>query len=282
MVSPTCSECVLGAEAVQKEITGRYPMGGVAAVVIWIPMLEPDNQRAANTAATIFPPGRAAQFYDADQRVGRGYARDTFAGFRQRARRVLADDHPLARAIDEDGTGKPEWDLYMLYAPGVTWEASPPIPTRWLRHFGRGEDGRSLFWRDSPDQPPREGDLFAAMREMAEEAMGPPAAASGGATMRIEILGFEGCPNTPAMRERVEKAANAIGLSGKTVVYVDQEKLPEKDVRRGYPTPTVLVDGRDLFGLPVPTAPAMGCRVYPGGVPTVDDIAAQLRERRGR
>lgn len=277
LVSPTCSECVLGAEAVEREITARYPADQVDAVVVWIPMLESDSERAALASATIFPVGRATQFYDSQQRVGLAYARETFAGFKARGRKVLADDHPLARAFDEQRDERPQWDLYMLYAPGVTWEQSPPMPTHWIRHFGRWDGEGSRYWRDSPDQPPQTGDLFAAMRQMADGAIGPPSAEKG-AAMRIEVLGFEGCPNTPVFIERTRAAATNCGLDA-TVVYVDQEALAEADIRRGYPTPTALANGSDLFGMPVPTSTAMSCRSYPGGVPTVDEIVARLRER---
>ncbi|MCI0677340.1 MAG: hypothetical protein L0Y42_16390, partial [Phycisphaerales bacterium] len=56
-----------------------------------------------------------------------------------------------------------------------------------------------------------------------------------------------------------------------------QEQLPENDIRRGYPTPTILVNGRDLFGLPEPTGPGMGCRMYPGGMPSASEIESQIR-----
>lgn len=92
----------------------------------------------------------------------------------------------------------------------------------------------------------------------------------------IEVLGFEGCPNTPATLANTRAAVARLGL-GASVAYIDQERLPEGDVRRGWPTPTVLVDGRDLFGMPQPTSAAMGCRLYPGGAPSVDEIAARLR-----
>lgn len=94
--------------------------------------------------------------------------------------------------------------------------------------------------------------------------------------VNIELLGFDGCPNTPAFRERVEQAATEVG--GYRVIYIDQESLPADDLRRGYATPTALVDGEDLFGLPRPQTPAMGCRMYPGGLPSVEEIAVQLRE----
>lgn len=97
----------------------------------------------------------------------------------------------------------------------------------------------------------------------------------------IELLGFPGCPNTPAMRANLKAALTAVG-KGWTFKDTDQEQLPEGDIRRGYPTPTVLVNGRDLYGLPVPTAPSMGCRMYAGGVPGAKDIAEKLRAAAGQ
>ena len=93
--------------------------------------------------------------------------------------------------------------------------------------------------------------------------------------MRVDVLGFGDCPNTPLFRERVEAAALRVG--GFTVVSVNQESLPPTDLRRGYPAPTALVDGQDLFGLATPTAPSLGCRMYAGGLPSVDEIADRLR-----
>lgn len=96
------------------------------------------------------------------------------------------------------------------------------------------------------------------------------------AEMRIEVLGFEGCPNTPLMRERVAAAVASWGVPTE-VSYVDQEALPPSDLRRGWPSPTVLVNGSDLFGLQPPTEAAMGCRVYEGGVPSASDLGDALR-----
>ena len=93
--------------------------------------------------------------------------------------------------------------------------------------------------------------------------------------MEIEVLGFADCPNTPEFLDRVRKAAQE--FAGASVVYVDQESLSQSDIRRGYPTPTALVNGDDLFGLPRPAAPSMGCRMYEGGVPSTERIAQKLR-----
>lgn len=96
----------------------------------------------------------------------------------------------------------------------------------------------------------------------------------------IELLGFPGCPNTPELRDSLRSALASIG-QGWTFKDTDQERLPEDDLRRGYPTPTILVNGRDLFGLPVPTAPGMGCRMYAGGVPDAGELARKLKGAAG-
>ena len=91
----------------------------------------------------------------------------------------------------------------------------------------------------------------------------------------IELLSFADCPNTPVLRAA---RGNAWALPGRgwTFTETNQERLPESDIRRGYPTPTVLVNQRDLFGLPEPTTTSLSCRVYPGGVPDATAVAAQL------
>ena len=94
--------------------------------------------------------------------------------------------------------------------------------------------------------------------------------------MDIQLLGFSGCPNTPTMRENLRAALKSMG-DGLTFQDVNQETLPESDIRRGWPAPTVLVDGKDLFGTPHALAAAMACRTYPGAVPDPAKIAARLR-----
>ena len=97
---------------------------------------------------------------------------------------------------------------------------------------------------------------------------------------RVELLGFPGCPDTPAMRDNLRAALKSIS-TGWTFIDTDQETLPEHDPRRGWPIPTVLVNGRDLFGMPSPAGSSMGCRVYPGGVPGAGEIAERLRAAAG-
>ncbi len=94
--------------------------------------------------------------------------------------------------------------------------------------------------------------------------------------MTIQFLGFPGCPNTPAMRENLLTALTLV-RSTLTFEDVNQVSLPQPDIRRGWPAPTVLVNGRDLFGMSQPSGTSMRCRVYAGGVPTPVIISQRLR-----
>ena len=70
----------------------------------------------------------------------------------------------------------------------------------------------------------------------------------------IEFLTRSGCVQTKLMRVRTEAAIKELGLSNPYTV-TDLDTLPESDVRRAYPTPTVLLGGVDLFGMDEPKPP---------------------------
>lgn len=73
----------------------------------------------------------------------------------------------------------------------------------------------------------------------------------------IVFLTRDGCANTPVVLENLKAATRA--LDG-TVEYdvIDQATLSTTDPRVGYPTPTILWRGADIFGSkePVPPFPA--------------------------
>lgn len=277
LVSPICSECVLGAKAVRSSILDRYPE--VAAIVVWQPMLEGDSAAAARRASGVFAGADAEQMYDAGRRTGGAYARGPFRGNWNQADAALPPDHWLRAMRTKPEAEEPEWDLYMMYPPGVRWEGeTPPRPAHFIRHLGRGgAEDRSIYFRDRFDAEPRTGDLYEAMAEMASDALG---AATNSAhevqanARHIELLGFEGCPLTPRLRENLRSATARLGVSFRDV---DLTALPEDDSRRGYPAPTILVDGADLFGLPQPLRGNLGCRVYPDGLPRAQAIAEAIR-----
>lgn len=95
--------------------------------------------------------------------------------------------------------------------------------------------------------------------------------------LTIELLGFPGCPATPVLRANLRAALNDVG-AGLTYMEVNLADLAPSDMRRGWPAPTVLVNGQDLFGMPPPDMPTMGCRVYDGGVPDAAVLARRIRE----
>jgi hypothetical protein len=70
----------------------------------------------------------------------------------------------------------------------------------------------------------------------------------------LVFLTRDGCVNTATMRTRLDEALDRLGAP-KTYAVIDADTLAESDVRRGYGTPTVLYDSRDLFGMPEPTPP---------------------------
>jgi hypothetical protein len=94
----------------------------------------------------------------------------------------------------------------------------------------------------------------------------------------VELLYFPDCPNVPAAREQLRRACAAAGVPAVwSEVDVTSEGAPSH--ARGYGSPTVLVDGKDVTG----AAPGVGssCRIYVGsdvrGVPPLDVIIAALR-----
>ena len=84
--------------------------------------------------------------------------------------------------------------------------------------------------------------VAAACAPLADRTQGPPT---------VTFLTRDGCPNSAAFREQLDLALAAAGLSA-DVQLVDVGQLPSDDPRTGYGTPTVLVDGADLFGAPTP------------------------------
>lgn len=71
---------------------------------------------------------------------------------------------------------------------------------------------------------------------------------------RLVFLTRDGCVNSATMRTRLDEALDRLGAR-KDYTVIDSDTLAESDVRRGYGTPTVLNDSRDLFGMPEPTPP---------------------------
>lgn len=70
----------------------------------------------------------------------------------------------------------------------------------------------------------------------------------------LTLVTREGCVLTDQMRGHLDAALKLKNLPA-TYRMVDLDTLPASDSRRGYPTPTLLYKGVDLFGMPAPTPP---------------------------
>ncbi len=65
--------------------------------------------------------------------------------------------------------------------------------------------------------------------------------------MRVELLYFDGCPNWELMQARLRDALVAVGLAEvPELIKVTGQEHAERLGFRG--SPTLMVDGRDLFG----------------------------------
>jgi hypothetical protein len=70
----------------------------------------------------------------------------------------------------------------------------------------------------------------------------------------LTFLTRAGCVNTPDMVNNLDDALKSLSLPT-DYAYINIGKLPSADVRTGYPTPTVLYKGKDIFGMPTPAPP---------------------------
>lgn len=94
----------------------------------------------------------------------------------------------------------------------------------------------------------------------------------------VELLYFPHCPNVPAAREQLRRAFAAVDAPPTWIeVDVTSDEVPVH--ARGYGSPSILVDGKDVMG----AAPGAGssCRTYTGsdvrGAPPLEAVVAALR-----
>lgn len=73
-------------------------------------------------------------------------------------------------------------------------------------------------------------------------------------TTKLVFLTRGGCVNTTTMRANLDVSLKSLNLPT-NYQFVDLDRLDRSDERTGYPTPTLLFNGRDLFGLEVSKPP---------------------------
>jgi hypothetical protein len=98
----------------------------------------------------------------------------------------------------------------------------------------------------------------------------------------VQLLYFQGCPNLAEARRSLTTALEAAGLPP-DFEEVDVQAAQTPDPFRGWGSPTILVDGRDVAGAQRPDGAS--CRIYAGpdgslrGSPSVEQIRAALEDR---
>ena len=94
--------------------------------------------------------------------------------------------------------------------------------------------------------------------------------------MRVELLYFDGCPSYMVAEERLRHVVGERGLNAR--IEMVRVQTDEEAIRLGFPgSPTIRVDGRDLFPTGELVEGALGCRIYAtpeglAGAPTVGMI----------
>jgi hypothetical protein len=99
--------------------------------------------------------------------------------------------------------------------------------------------------------------------------------------MRVEVLYFDGCPTYRA----AEKTLRRVLAQEEAEVELVAVNTDEEARRLRFPgSPTIRVDGEDLFPVPDRMGYALGCRMYATqeglkGSPTAEMVRASLAER---
>ncbi len=88
----------------------------------------------------------------------------------------------------------------------------------------------------------------------------------------VEIQYFSSCPNSLEMLNRVKKAIEGLEDVELVEKLVETAEVARAVGFRG--SPTVLINGVDLEGLPEPFNPSLSCRIYPNGLPTIEQICS--------
>lgn len=89
--------------------------------------------------------------------------------------------------------------------------------------------------------------------------------------LKLEFQYFEGCPNHIVMQNNISEAIK--GLKDKIDLFkilVEDEATAKQVGFRG--SPTLLIDGEDINGMPAPDHPKLACRFYPNGIPSSNEI----------
>jgi len=158
LFSPTCEGCIYGAKALQHE---AQKISGLAQstklLIVWVSMLETDNEMEGRKAAAIFDSPGVRHFYDGNNEVGRLLRAEQFPNAVRDALQILPADHPMRKTLERKKDLPPEkmgvWDSVLIFPPGVKWEDHTPKPEWWTIQTGsrieeKPGERKVVFWKN--------------------------------------------------------------------------------------------------------------------------------------
>jgi len=98
--------------------------------------------------------------------------------------------------------------------------------------------------------------------------------------MKIQLLHFDGCPNVDAARAVLRDALAAEKLDV-PVEEIDVERADAPEWARGWGSPTILIDGKDVAGQERSSGSSC-CRLYADRAPSIESIRARIATSRDR
>lgn len=108
--SPTCLLCQYG-QGLISELFEQVPETSLQGFSIWLQIMDADDAEIAEVEAARFPLERIEHIWDPERTLGELYAKTL-------------------------GLKGVAWDVYMLYAPQITWDQEyPPPPTFWMHQL---------------------------------------------------------------------------------------------------------------------------------------------------
>jgi hypothetical protein len=158
LFSPTCEGCIYGAKALQHEAQKTSGLAETTELlVVWVSMLETDNEMEGRKAAGSFDFPGVRHFYDRNNEVGRLLRAEQFPNAVREALEILPADHPLQKTLEKKKDLPPEkmriWDSVLIFPPGVKWEDHTPKPEWWTIQTGsrieeKPGERKVVFWRN--------------------------------------------------------------------------------------------------------------------------------------
>ncbi|MEJ5286685.1 MAG: hypothetical protein CH6_0349 [Candidatus Kapaibacterium sp.] len=92
----------------------------------------------------------------------------------------------------------------------------------------------------------------------------------------VKVQYFRGCPNSDEMLRRVKEAIKDLPNIEYYEELIETEEKARQVGFRG--SPTLLINGKDFEGIPIPPVASLSCRVYLKGLPKVEEIRNRILE----